>query len=95
MATMTAQQKLEREKIVRELIDEGLSINEIAERVGVRQQSMQKFLKARGWKTRNMLERDEAMTVQNSPEKQARREKRKAMKETVDRSGAVSDKGDP
>lgn len=94
MQRMTAQERLKREAQVKQMVEDGLSINEIAKEVGVTGQSIQKFLKVRGWKTRTIREREGlASAPEEDPAKAERRARRAAMKQTVDRSGSVSQKG--
>ena len=99
MATLNETQVKAREKLVRGMLDGGSSINDIAKSLGLTQQAIHKFMKHRGWKTQEALRRDGVMTVQVSPEEQAkalakaeRAERRKAMTTRVDRSGSLQQK---
>lgn len=84
---MTAQDKMKREAQVKVLIEEGLSINEMAAKFGCSQQAMQRFLKLRGWRTKAAVKRDGGSTVPDEdPVKAERKARRAAMKEIVDRS---------
>lgn len=51
-AIKTYEERIEREKQVKKMIDEGKSQNEIAREFDVTPQSIHKFLKVRGWKTK-------------------------------------------
>lgn len=85
MPTLTLQERHEREAEVRRMLDEGLTVNEMARKLGVSQQSMSKFLKRRGWETQKAVAEKVA---------EERKAKRKGMaKEVIDRSAAVSHKG--
>ena len=55
---MTALKRLEREKRIKEMIEEGMSVSQMARELGISQQSVWKFLKVRGWKTKYMDESD-------------------------------------
>ena len=85
MPTLTLQERQEREAEVRRMLDEGLTVNEMARKLGVSQQSMSKFLKRRGWETQKAVAEKVA---------EERKAKRKGMaKEVIDRSAVVSHKG--
>ena len=51
--TLTLKQRQEREKRVRELIEKGCTIAEIADDVGTTPQSVHEFMRRRGWRTKN------------------------------------------
>jgi hypothetical protein len=95
MTTLTNQQRAQREKEVRELLDQGLSARQIGMKIGTSQQAVLSFIKLRGWETEFMA----SQTSDPGPKagaKRARVEKRKAMGNTVvDSPGIVEDKGEP
>lgn len=94
MSTMTDRQKKQREVQVREMLDRGLTLSQMARELGITSQSVHKFLTVRGWQTEAMKEKaGGAMTVQQDQDKLERIARRKAMKETVDRSGSNRQKG--
>ena len=85
----------EREAVVKDMIDRGMSLSEMARELDITQQSVHKFLRVRGWKTAGTVARlaaqdPEALAKEQALEakRKARAEKRKLMTETVDRSGA-------
>ena len=87
MATFTYRQRLEREAQVKQMVDEGLSIGQIARQLEISQQAVAGFLKVRGWKTKGMLENETAEV-----RKAERRAERRKINTTVDRSGVKSHK---
>lgn len=52
--SLSYQETKEREKQVRALIDEGLSVVDIARNLSIRPETVRKFLKVRGWETHGM-----------------------------------------
>lgn len=68
---MTAAQTTKRETLIKGLIDDGLTVNQIARRLDVSQQAIRKFINLRGWKT---------STDVKVEEKEDRKAKRRAMK---------------
>lgn len=48
----TALDRMEREKRVQEMIEQGMSQNAMARELGVSTQAVQKFLKVRNWSTK-------------------------------------------
>ena len=91
---LDARQRMKREASVKEWLEQGMSINQIAGELGVSQQSVHNFLRRRGWKTKEALRRSGGeVRVEEDRAAAERRARRAAMKETVDRSGTVSQKG--
>ena len=86
----TYQQVKEREVKVLQMIEDGLLVAEMARELGITPQSVHKFLKVRGWKAKNKGGSGSyALDKKNAdPVRQARKEERKKMNSSVDRSGA-------
>lgn len=84
MTTMSAKEKMRREEEVKAMLADGASLTDIAKRYDITQQAAAKFLKVRGWRTAEAVRRDG--NTEKDRLKAERRERRKAMKETVDRS---------
>ena len=90
MATMTIQQRREREVLIAKYLEDGLSLSQIARELGVSQQSVHKFLTVRGWRTAEMQVRSgiNGTGARSSAETAKKKAARKAMKpDAVDRSG--------
>lgn len=89
MRSLTKVQRAEREAEVKAMLSEGASITDIAKRYDITQQAAAKFLSVRGLKTAEAMRRS-GLTATDTTEEDRRREerkaRRKAMKETVDRS---------
>ena len=86
---LLTREKIQREKEINLMLAEGASLTDIAKRYDITQQAAAKFLKVRGWKTKEALRREGAVSPDQSEKerrKAERREMRKAMKEKVDRS---------
>ena len=82
----------ERERVVREMLDDGMIVADIARKLELTPQSVANFLKVRGWKPKvkgdggrvfNVEEQD-----QRDSERAERAERRKKINTSVDRSGA-------
>ena len=78
---LTYSQMREREEQVLGLIDEGLNSAQIADRVGVRPQSMARFLKTRNWKTKTNFS---GKSIAAEEEKKRTAEERKAKLAAID-----------
>lgn len=93
MSTLTHNARQEKERKIRQLLDEGKSLSEIGRIMGTTSQSVHKFLNVRGWKTKVMLERNGDVAPEIDAAKEARKAARRAMpKDIVDRSGSVGQK---
>lgn len=53
------QERANRERVILDMLNRGMSQNEMARDLGVTPQSIHKFLKTRGWKTAAMVQMEE------------------------------------
>ncbi len=75
--TMTHRERIEREGKVKTMLEEGLTINQMARELDLAPQSVQRFLKVRGWQT-NFMKAQSPTNV--DPKKEERKAARRAMK---------------
>lgn len=50
--TLTIKERAEREQAYLQMIDKGMSVAEMAEKLGISKQAVRKFLKLRGWQVK-------------------------------------------
>ena len=86
MATFTHRQREERQERVQKMIEDGMSLSEMARELEISQQAVHDFLKVRGWKTKAMKQREPDPEVE--ARKAARKAARQKIKSAVDRSGS-------
>lgn len=87
----------EREAKVEKMIEDGMIMADMARELGITPQSVQKFLRTRGWQDRvvkggNSPQTGKKLDPKIAARKEARKEARKKMTEAVDRSGAGNHK---